>query len=101
MSQHSPLGQSPKFKVGEEVILQSSYTELNGDAIVLAIHKSNGTATTKEGEQIKVSSPYCYELNVVASDGGRWAERALRKKHQPGEMDFEQLMNWMRQPVTN
>lgn len=98
------MSQQPKFKVGEEVILQSTYEEYNGETVVLEIRPGANYGVTSSGETYPTSG-VAYILACGSPNGngplsGGWAEQSIKKKHQPGEMNFEQLMNWVRQPIT-
>lgn len=77
---------TPKFSVGEVVILQSKQVpQCNGECTVLEVldpdfwNESYGYVTT---------TPVPEKL----AGAGAWDESALRKKHQPGGMSFTELM---------
>jgi len=98
----------PKFKVGEAVILQSkNRPELNGEYVIAVIRKNGEEFHDRNtGElcrcEFKISH-FGYVLeNCKLRDNQRehmWSEPSLRKKHQPGEMSFHSLMEWMKQPT--
>lgn len=77
---------TPKFSVGEVVILQSrKFPERNGEYEVVKVLPHGAD----HGFQRVSRGNFGYVLS-----GGRnlWAESALRKKHQPGDMSFTELM---------
>lgn len=96
----------PKFAVGEVVILQStSSPEYNGEDTVVEIIKP-GCITQDRiyGGSVKYTftEGFAYKLEMAIitdiGDNGRpcevgWDESALRKKQEPGEISFMQLMN--------
>lgn len=106
---------TPKFSVGEVVILQSvNRPDLNGECTIGAVVTRQGQATEdrvhpagfviRKGERIAAG----YVLQELmpystTTDGHKcellWAESALRKKHQPGDMSFTELMVNLSQPV--
>lgn len=73
----------PKFAVDEVIILQSKdFPDCNGEYMVLDIgdHPLHGPI---------------YKLDIdhkVDGYNDYWKESALRKKHTPGELGFEDLM---------
>lgn len=78
---------SPKFEVGEVVLLRSvGHPELNGEYIVKGVEE--GTYKLPSGEFYK---GYAYWLDGDDMND-RWVEYVLRKKHTPGEMGFDELM---------
>lgn len=86
---------TPKFSVGEVVILQSQHNpEANGEYTVLSFERGIGRPSGVEC--------YVYMLDGVLSWSklGSWAESALRKKHQPGEHSFTDLMASLKNPVS-
>ena len=90
---------NPLFSVGEVVILQSvNWPECNGDATVME-HVANGDLSAYG--KINRSGYYAYRLDVIASNGNPWwRQSALRKKHQPGEQSFTELMQTLKSPVS-
>lgn len=99
----------PKFKVGEEVILVSkSKPHFNGEFIVDKIlfdgedyiDRFTGEVMTCLSEYNGIG--YLLSNKAFNESKGReviWDEIALRKKHQPGEMSFNQLMNSIKFPI--
>lgn len=82
----------PKFEVGEVVLLQSvMLPECNGEYTVLA--RECGRYRVPSGE---LYEGFKYLLDDDNKDG--WVERSLRKKHQPGELSFEELMHSLSSP---
>ena len=96
----------PKFKVGEVVIRQAphdAHPEANGERTVLDI-VTKEEAERKAGIKFVRNSHWFYKLDVCVCDNtGRefnyFSEAYLFKKHQPGEMSFHSLMEWMKQPA--
>lgn len=90
----------PKFEVGEVVLLRSeSCPNLNCEAAVRARREGPaGTTFMEEDNKYNIiTGGYVYFLDVDLPNpktGAQllWAESALRKKHQPGEMGFHDLM---------
>lgn len=99
----------PKFKVGEVIILQSkAFPEFNGEYVV-ALIRENGQKyfdrVTGEFSECEFTlGHFGYVLEDCQLKPNRkehmWAESALRKKHQPCEMSFHSLMDWMKQPTS-
>jgi hypothetical protein len=84
---------NPLFSVGEVVILQSvSEPDKNGEYTVIGQYVGSHSFT-KEPCLV-------YELDMVASACTYWTESALRKKHQPGEQSFTELMQTLKSPVS-
>lgn len=94
-----------KFSVGEVVILQSrSRPECNGEysvsAIVYGVSAYIDPHTGTLARCINRRNDIAYVLsdpNLLASDGdgkqsATWLESALRKKHQPGELSYSELL---------
>ena len=79
----------PKFEVGEVVLLRSvNFPECNGEATVLDIIEDR-------------TFVYAYKLTISHHADGfleYWGEPALRKKHTPGEMTFDNLMASLSSP---
>ena len=90
---------NPLFSVGEVVILQSvSWPECNGDATVLE-HVPSGKMSSSG--KLNTHGVDGYRLDVIASNGNPWwNQSALRKKHQPGEQSFTELMQTLKSPVS-
>lgn len=97
-----------KFSVGEVVILQCrDYPHLNGEYTVThCIHAHEVYQDPEFGQ------PLCAEILGYFLDGARlilqdgdgnaatalWYECALRKKHQPGELSFKELLQGIGTP---
>lgn len=81
---------TPKFSVGEVVILQSKEApQCNGECTVLEVEcfgSWTGYVTTTPPPEGR-------------DKAALWCESALRKKHQPGDMSFTELMVNLSQPV--
>lgn len=96
---------SPKFKVGEGVILVSrGDPEYNGEYIVEEVLPSWNNYTCRyTGAFVMTMSPHvCYRLEgLIPSCEGLEvlvAENALQKKHQKGDMSFKNLMETLKFP---
>ena len=104
----------PKFEVGEVVLLRSeSAPSLNGEyTVVMVIGPSAfftdpytvASAFANDGDD--ATSSYILDdpsMRHEPNECGdiwsfRWDESALRKKHQPGEMSFRDLMQSLKEP---
>ncbi len=76
------------FSVGEEVILVSeSWPNLNGEYTIECKEYRNGRLTISS----EILRGWWYSL--AGLDDRHLFESALRKKHQPGEFTFEQLIS--------
>lgn len=98
-----------KFSVGEVVILQSkSMPQYNGEYIIDKI------ILPKEPHVCRISGiiledcdemvGYIFSealLDLIEKDGGEtiWSESALRKRQEPGELSYTQLMQSLRSPI--
>lgn len=98
----------PKYAIGEVVILQSKERpEFNGEDTVIEIVYEDSISTDrlsglpvrhKKFQYGKISYKLEKALVTITSNNGGdvegvWAESALRKKQEPGEMSFMQLMS--------
>lgn len=94
----------PKFVEGEVVLLQSvEQPECNGEYTVHAVRlpltrykcRVSGVVRTRIDPSIGyiLDGPIVIDGNEVA-----WNESALRKKHQPGDMSFDDLMSSLSSP---
>jgi hypothetical protein len=90
---------TPKFSVGEVVILQSkNHQECNGEYSVTEIWPPDGER--KNPDKVTISTTYGYSLSCDEVDSKScWAESTLRKKHQPGEHSFTELMASLNSPL--
>ena len=90
----------PKFSVGEVVILQSkNHPECNGEYSVTGIYAPDGQR--KNSDKVTISTTFGYSLSCDEPDSkSAWAESALRKKHQPGELSFSSLMESLNTSLT-
>lgn len=87
---------TPKFSVGEIVILnRKKNPDEDGEYEVLGVELFKGTTSEQ-----KPYEGYIYDLGFIPKGNNNpwFTEPLLRKKHQPGSMDFQQLVNWMKQP---
>jgi hypothetical protein len=101
------MNRLPLFSVGEVVILQSvTRPEINGEDTVIGVYKRGDLFedrfTKLHGTLSDPDSLFSYRLKdnagVTTNDHGviceaPWRESALRKKHQPGEMSFSELVS--------
>jgi hypothetical protein len=90
---------NPKFNVGEVVILQSNKSpHLNGEYTVLAIVYNGGTY---QGYNCDFNRPFVYDigLNPPGKKPHLAVEEVLRKRHQPGDMSYSQLIKSLDRPV--
>lgn len=80
----------PKYAVNEVVLLRSQmFPECDGEYTVLGVHDSKEYG-------------FGYQLDIKHEAEGYsdlWGEPSLRKKHTPGDMDFEDLMVSLSSPV--
>jgi hypothetical protein len=88
----------PKFSVGEVVILNSeSHPHCNGEYTVISLKEGTFRSVVTEDKFLG----YAYDLGIkVDGQPVLAAEPSLRKKHQPGEMNFTNLMASLNNPVT-
>lgn len=100
----------PLFSVGESVILQSkNLPQYNGEYVVERILFFGDIfmcrATRTEWQWIPESfNTFSYILNESFLPSGRvheaiWKQSSLRKKHQKGDMNFQELMQNLNNPV--
>jgi hypothetical protein len=81
------------FKVGEEVILQSTlYPELNGDCIVTEVLEPRPRLSHFRSGITKVTSQYVYYTTISNSNNWPWAESTLRKKHKPSTESLSSMI---------
>lgn len=98
-----------KFSEGEVVILQSvTMPQYNGEYIIdKIIHPSEPHICRISGiilENCEEIMGYVFTealLDLVANDGGEtiWAEIALRKRQEPSELSYTELMQTLRSPI--
>lgn len=94
----------PKFKLGEEVILQhKTHPHLNGEYVVLSMIDKDTFNESHKGWYC--NGNYGYNIGVVlnhSSGNGSTSkyvgENNLRKKHLPSSESFDKLMSWLKQP---
>ena len=100
------MGQ-PKFSVGEVVILQSiDHSEFNGEYTIEGVlpigHKEMSLCNRV---RIEIAKETAYKIDLVVRNKKTghlsciFSENVLRKKHQPGEMNFTSLMASLNNPV--
>lgn len=83
----------PKFKIGEEVILQSNnYPELNGLCTVLSVSPFDGLTRGRNGTYVK-GEAFSYLTTIECPSGLQWNQIALRKKPKLSDDDFSSLMD--------
>ena len=99
---------TPKFKVGEEVILQSKgYLEYNGEYIVESVFTPNQTVTDRISglKSTNMSNCFVYRFTQILKSKKKenveisFLESALRKKYKPSEVSFSELMTSLNQPI--
>lgn len=89
--------------MGDEVILQVNSSETlsryNGEYVVVAVVEPRGVYVDRihDHERRSIGDGYGYLLNEIHySDKNNaevvWAEKVLRRKYQPSEFSFEELM---------
>lgn len=95
----------PKFDIGEVVLLRSeSRPEYNGEYTVETVYVGfNGDPFDHQGNGYYFAcgnQAYFLSPKIVDEGGVErcWAETALRKKHQPGELSFTDLMSSLSSP---
>lgn len=95
------MNTSPLYKQGETVILVSrKYPHLNGEYTIRAIHHDGDKyldRVSKAPTNIKLTHvPFCYRFNeILRNDNNQElivTEVQLRKKHTPGTVSFQRLM---------
>ena len=88
-----------KFSPGELVILQSkSEPTKNGEYYVNDVKLTpRCRINNSDGEILK--DVYIYQLDDVESESGWWLEDALRKKQEPSEFSYDQLMTTLKSPL--
>jgi hypothetical protein len=98
---------TPKFRVGEVVILQSKdHDHCNGEYTVLVVVNGPMDYTCPiTGRTIENSANgigYVLDIDYKDDDGTcrQWAEAVIRKKHQPGDQSFTELMASLKNPVS-
>lgn len=90
----------PKFKVGEEVILQSRrFPELSGECKVLEV-KYNPDGFYYDIDGIRTGCYFCYKLTIESPDPQApwWSEVVIKKKYFPSSESFDKLMSSLKQP---
>lgn len=94
---------TPKFSVGEVCLLQSvDHPELNGDVTVLKIVNNGEEYTSPDGQLHRLGAEgFAYVLDRDAANGNPfWNESALRKKHDPSDYGFYELMENIKDMAT-
>ena len=98
---------TPKFAVGEGVILQSlSRPEFNGERTVLSVLRPGQAClcpiSGRRFENGCGTVVYILDDGHIEPDGfcALWGERTLRKRHQPGEYSWQDLKTILNLPVS-
>jgi len=98
---------TPKFSVGEVVILQSKdHAQINGEySVLIVVNGKMAYECPITGETIINACDgigYVLDIDYKDDDGTccQWAEAVIRKKHQPGEQSFTDLMASLKNPVS-
>lgn len=93
------------YEVGEVVILQcKSHPHYNGQHIIHKVLTFGGLHQCRlTGTLLEESDSLGYVLEDLLADEETsmeifWCESALRKKHQPGEQSFKDLMTTLKSP---
>lgn len=98
----------PLFEIGEEVILQSkTFPEYNAEYVVEeVIEKDQPVRCRLTGDRIYSSDGYSYRFSIPLlhkhyTDGTECLmdESALRKKHKPSELSFQELVSSLNTPI--
>lgn len=81
----------PRFSVGELAILQSvNQPDYDGEYTIKEIKYAENIKEVVTKEEI---TGYWYNLGFYSNKGNNfWFEKSLRKKQEPSEMSFMQLM---------
>lgn len=96
----------PKFKVGEEIILQSkNQPESNGEYTVIDVITDGKVFECRiTGNKMRRTGRYGvgYMLDGAIAKGESgmetsWAESALRKKYPPSEYSYTELMDKLKE----
>lgn len=97
-----------KFSVGEVVILQClDYPHLNGEySVTHCIHAHEAYQDPEFGQFLRpeILGYFLDGARLILQDGdgnaatALWYEWALRKKHQPGELSFKELLQGIGTP---
>lgn len=98
---------NPKFSVGELIVLQSrSLPQYNSEYTVEAILQKGELFTCRLTNtllrQIDGGNAYVLSTPLASPDTDHetfWAESALRKRQEPGELSYTQLMQSLRSPI--
>lgn len=104
----------PLFEIGEKVILVSKdRPDLNGEDVVVEIvyknTKSHCRLSGLDALYSYIIDEFGYKLEravveTTTMEGNScesiWRQSALRKKHQPSEMNFNELMSSLNIPIT-
>jgi len=101
---------NPKFNVNEVVIVQSPYyPEANGEYEVLEIFTPMQFQLYCKGTFQSENKTFVYRLKDYQVTGKKnpdnkidcVSEPSLRKKHQPSNLSFNQLMNVLNSPIAS
>lgn len=83
------------FEVGEAVILQSKYfPEHNGEYVVQDVDFDK----YKDMSGV-IAEQYTYNLGFSTERGPWWKETSIKKKQEPGDMGYKELMASLKSPV--
>ena len=99
----------PLFEIGEEVVIQSKdFQEVNGQcSVVEKIVMPNEKYVDRLNCTVfkNISGKYAYLLSNKLlhpnANGAEalWGESALRKKHKPSELSFQELVSSLKTPI--
>ena len=96
---------SPRFEVGEDVILQHpTHPHLNGEYVVVSL--MDGESFNRSHHVWFCNGNYAYDLGIVLSHSrivgetcNYVGENQIRKKHTPSSDSYDQMMSKLKQPV--
>jgi hypothetical protein len=103
------------YEVGEVVLLRSKgKPHLNGEYTVRSVVKYGEQYTCRlTGYTLRnvpaTGDPFCYILEEIITDvnldgmiyENSWKQSALRKRQQPSNLSFNQLINVLNSPITS
>jgi hypothetical protein len=91
------------YEVGEVVLLRSrELPEYDGEYVVQKVYAPNEWTIDSTGSQYNGSHTYSYALGFSFEWGkgvcDAWQQTALRKKHEPSQQSFKDLMTTLKSP---
>lgn len=83
------------YEVGEVVILESKYfPEYNGEYVILDVCFDMFSNMSNN----KTEKQFAYYLGFESEVSPWWKETSLRKKHEPSQQSFKDLMTTLKSP---